>query len=544
MKVGILGGTFDPIHSGHIRIAKEAKKELWLDKMWIMPARIPPHKNIDSVTDNVHRLMMIELSIPDESIEMKVMEFGRAGKSYTSETLQLLHDEHPDGELYYLMGEDSLRDFPKWHEPETIASLARIPVAIREEDSESFSSLLEERNRQYGNAFVPLSVSYQPVSSTMLREMLRNGEDTDLIAPRALKYIHRFGLYGTKATAISPKTFKLYEELKEKLAEKLSEHRLTHCIGVAHLAADFMQEYEDRSANLPSVDGYYDSVQQAFIAGILHDCAKYVKDDEFVPLCEENGIEITEDERKVPELLHAKLGSLYARTVYGIEDPMILSAIAKHCTGEVDMNPVETAVYTADFCEPFREHIPIRHSLHSIRLTGYRNLSKAAHMATECTIAFVESMGWTIDRKSYEVLNGFEKAAQEYADKEERKSTMEQYTSKDLARTAFQALENKKGFDIKVIEIDKVSTIADYFVIADGSNPSQVEAMVDEVQMKLHQIYDVEPKRIEGARNCGWILMDYGDIVVHVFSSQDRLFYDLERVWRDGMTVDTTDWKE
>ena len=121
---------------------------------------------------------------------------------------------------------------------------------------------------------------------------------------------------------------------------------------------------------------------------------------------------------------------------------------------------------------------------------------------------------------------------------------MEAYTSKDLAMTAFRALENKKGFDVKVIEIDKVSTIADYFVIADGSNPSQVEAMVDEVQMQLHKAYDVEPKRIEGAHNCGWILMDYGDIVVHVFSSQDRLFYDLERVWRDGITVDTEEWKE
>ena len=101
---------------------------------------------------------------------------------------------------------------------------------------------------------------------------------------------------------------------------------------------------------------------------------------------------------------------------------------------------------------------------------------------------------------------------------------MDNYTSKDLAKAAFQALENKKGFDVKVIEIDKVSTIADYFVIADGSNPSQVEAMVDEVQMQLHKQFDVDPKRVEGARNCGWILMDYGDIVVHVFSSQDRLF--------------------
>ncbi len=119
---------------------------------------------------------------------------------------------------------------------------------------------------------------------------------------------------------------------------------------------------------------------------------------------------------------------------------------------------------------------------------------------------------------------------------------MNTYTSKDIAKTAFLALEEKKGFDVKVIAIDKVSTIADYFVIADGNNASQVEAMVDEVQRKIYENYELEPKRIEGARNSGWILMDYGDIVVHVFSSQDRLFYDLERVWRDGVTVDTESW--
>ena len=121
---------------------------------------------------------------------------------------------------------------------------------------------------------------------------------------------------------------------------------------------------------------------------------------------------------------------------------------------------------------------------------------------------------------------------------------MSEYTSKDLAKTAFLALEDKKGFDVRVIEIEKVSTIADYFVIADGSNASQVEAMVDEVQMRLYRDFQVEPKRIEGAKNSGWILLDYGDIVVHVFSSEDRLFYDLERVWRDGTTIDTAEWSE
>lgn len=113
---------------------------------------------------------------------------------------------------------------------------------------------------------------------------------------------------------------------------------------------------------------------------------------------------------------------------------------------------------------------------------------------------------------------------------------MNKENAKKMASVAYAALDDKKGYDIKVIDISEISPVADYFVIADGSNASQVEAMVDEVRDKLLQL-GYEPKRIEGARNSGWILMDYGDIVVHVFSSQDRLFYDLERVWRDGQEV-------
>ncbi len=113
---------------------------------------------------------------------------------------------------------------------------------------------------------------------------------------------------------------------------------------------------------------------------------------------------------------------------------------------------------------------------------------------------------------------------------------MNKEIAKRMAAIAYRALDDKKGYDIKVLDISEVSPVADYFIIADGSNPAQVEAMVDEVREKL-LAEGHEPKRIEGARNSGWVLMDYVDIVVHVFSSQDRLFYDLERVWRDGKEV-------
>lgn len=108
--------------------------------------------------------------------------------------------------------------------------------------------------------------------------------------------------------------------------------------------------------------------------------------------------------------------------------------------------------------------------------------------------------------------------------------------SKQMVRLAFEALEEKMGEDIQVIEIKDISIIADYFIIANGSNSSQVDALVHSVSDTLSKS-GFEPKRIEGVRSASWILMDYGDVVVHVFSKEDRLFYNLERIWRDGKTV-------
>ena len=109
--------------------------------------------------------------------------------------------------------------------------------------------------------------------------------------------------------------------------------------------------------------------------------------------------------------------------------------------------------------------------------------------------------------------------------------------SKLIVKKAYAALSDKKGEDIKVIEIGKLSTVADYFIIANGSNAPHVESLVDNVEEELLK-EDIHPERIEGVKSSGWILMDYSDVVVHVFAKEDRLFYDLERIWRDGKEVD------
>ena len=108
--------------------------------------------------------------------------------------------------------------------------------------------------------------------------------------------------------------------------------------------------------------------------------------------------------------------------------------------------------------------------------------------------------------------------------------------SKEMARIAYDALSDKKGEDIKIIDITGVSVLADYFIIANGNSDSQVNALVDNVEEELHKAgYHI--KQREGRANSSWILLDFGDIIVHVFDRENRLFYDLERIWKDGRTI-------
>ena len=114
---------------------------------------------------------------------------------------------------------------------------------------------------------------------------------------------------------------------------------------------------------------------------------------------------------------------------------------------------------------------------------------------------------------------------------------MVEKNAKEMVKTAVAALQDKKGEDIRVIDISGVTVIADYFIIASGSNPNQVQALVDNVEEQMYKAGYDDP-RVEGYNTASWVLLDYNDVIVHVFLQDDRLFYDLERIWRDGKEID------
>lgn len=113
--------------------------------------------------------------------------------------------------------------------------------------------------------------------------------------------------------------------------------------------------------------------------------------------------------------------------------------------------------------------------------------------------------------------------------------------SKEAAKIVITAMDEKKAEDIRVIGIEEISSIADYFIIASGKNVNQVHAIADEIEEKLGRA-GLSPKQVEGYQNANWVLMDYGDLIVHVFDQDNRLFYNLERIWKDGKTIDPAEF--
>jgi nicotinate-nucleotide adenylyltransferase len=198
MRIGILGGSFDPIHNGHLHMAVCAKEEFSLDQVWLIPAGHSPNKDEDTMTRAEHRLRMCELAAePYDWLSVNTIEIDAAEKSYTYRTMEKLHERYPSDEFFFIMGGDSFEYFEKWRHPEIIASLCTILVIPRDRFSVDFL-LQKEREIQ---ALFPcrahiLSCEMYAVSSTQIRGQIRKGRVAEKLLPKeVLHYIQQNQLY-------------------------------------------------------------------------------------------------------------------------------------------------------------------------------------------------------------------------------------------------------------------------------------------------------------------------------------------------------------
>ena len=342
MRIGIFGGTFNPPHNGHVTLARAAAEQLALDRLLIMPACVPPHKPLPDRVTPQQRYAMAELMAAPvgRCAQASDIELHHTGKSYTSDTLQTLHEQYPDAELWLLMGSDMFLSLHTWHEPEVICALAHIAAFSRvEEDIRAAMERQKQTLEQQYRAEVALLNNPQLIelSSTDVRAALAAGRGSELVPEAVWGYIRREHLYGTQADL----KHLTVEELRPIAMSYLKPKRMPHVLGTAEEAARLARRYGADET-------------QARVAGLLHDCTKKLDMAEQLALCGQYGIVLDPLEQKALKLLHAKTGAAIARHVYGVDDA-VYQAILYHTTGRAGMSLLEKILYLADYIEPSRE---------------------------------------------------------------------------------------------------------------------------------------------------------------------------------------------
>ena len=198
MRLGILGGTFDPVHRGHLALARAAGDEVGLEKVMFVPAGQPWRKAGRMIASLEDRLAMLQLVLEgEEAFEIGTLEIGPAGPSYTVDTLEALRVDQPDDELFFILGQDALGDLPNWHRPERILELAKLAVARRADVSREALEGAGRRLPGLLERVVWLEMPLVEVSATEIRERARRGQPLVGMVPAAVAdYIQQHRLYG------------------------------------------------------------------------------------------------------------------------------------------------------------------------------------------------------------------------------------------------------------------------------------------------------------------------------------------------------------
>ncbi len=194
-KIGILGGTFDPIHKGHIMIAKEAIEQYDLGEVRFLTGGIPPHKRDKKITDSNIRHEMVKIATENiKGLVADDFELSKTGYTYSVKILSELKELHPDWDIYFIIGEDSLRDLHLWYKPCEIVRLCTLLVYPRE--NRDITELVFRRKKEFDADIEVINAKQMDVSSTKIREMVGRGEDiAGLVPEKVIEYIKEKGLY-------------------------------------------------------------------------------------------------------------------------------------------------------------------------------------------------------------------------------------------------------------------------------------------------------------------------------------------------------------
>lgn len=370
MRIGIFGGSFNPVHIEHIRVAEAAIASLRLDTLFVMPAYAPPHKQGKEIADDSVRLEACRIAF--QEVEKAVVcdyEIRKKGTSYTYLTCRHFRALYPQAEIFWLLGTDMLRDFPTWKETQSILNDVTLAVCARNEKEGWARTEFCTFREKFGREFEIVGYNGGDISSTKIRVLAGADEDiAPFVGEKVAAYIREKALYRIPAA-------------KEALALQ-KPARAAHSIRVAVAAAT-------RAADL----GVPES--KAVCAALLHDCGKNVDTDS--PLLK--GFSLLPEWGDVPpQVLHQFTGAYIAERALGVRDSEILDAIRFHTSGKEDMTALGKLIFLADLVEEGRsyEGVETLRGLFYEKKKGADGLDTCLLRALKETLEYLKKQGGEI----------------------------------------------------------------------------------------------------------------------------------------------------
>jgi len=369
MKIAIFGGSFNPPHIGHIEAARTLVEALKPDKLLIIPASIPPHKELAENSPSAEeRLLLARLAFSEiPEAEVLDIEIHREGKSYTAVTLEELMKLYPGAEFVFAVGTDMLLSFEDWYRFRFL--IENMTLAVMPRNDDEHAAILRHADymrREYGARIICLDHEPRPMSSTDIRALLPRRMGASYLTDEVYGRIIRMGDYDAKA--------ELYW-LREKSYAYLKPNRVAHVAGCESEAVKLAMHWGEDPEN-------------AAEAGILHDITKKLVLEEQLLLCEKYGIINDIAETGNLKLLHAKTGAELSRELFGISDE-VYEAIRWHTTGKPDMSLLEKIIYMADYIEPNRDFPGVD----ELRELAYGDLDAAMELGLQMSIEDIKSYG-------------------------------------------------------------------------------------------------------------------------------------------------------
>ena len=367
MRIGIMGGTLDPVHNGHIAMARAVLNELALDGVMLLPAGDPPHKKRES--DKLDRLEMARRAVlGEDKLFVSDLEIARKGTTYTVDTLTALSQKQPETQWVYIVGADTLKILDSWKDFPRIAGMCTFAAVSRPGVSD-MQEQAERIQHQYGAKILLTHAAGPDISSTEIRARVAEGKSIQGLVPESVeKYICEKGLYLCSYT---------WNELEVLLSERLKPARFRHTMGVAETCERLARKYGA-------------DPMRAKLAGMLHDCAKSMDYEEMVQLVKGKVADLDEEELNTEPVIHAPAGMILARDVYGVRDSEILTAIRRHTLGDKDMSLLDTILFVADFIEPSRRPFA---GLEDARAEAERDIVSAARLCARLSNSFLIGRG-------------------------------------------------------------------------------------------------------------------------------------------------------